>query len=804
MRVTRAFVALSLLATLWPAIATAQADKAGVVTTLEGHVTAARTATPQPVALKFKDDVFVNDRVVTGDRSLARLLLGGRAVVTVRERSALTITELPGRSIIDLDSGKIAVAVAKDKMRPGDQIEVRTPNAVAAVRGTVFVVEVLRASAATSQAQAGVTTNVFAFAGALVLTVGNQSLNLLPNTFATATGIGLNSGPITPQMRASALAGLSPTGTQPVEGGNTAAKNAAMGATVATFTSGTLPITSLVLPAAPPPPSIPTPFPGSNRGSTTTVLTPTVSSIPSVCFPPSCVGNPTPQLPPAPPGTITPDSILNVPGISPPFGRLVDGGLVTDQYRSVGLLFGPTRVAIFNDPPLAWAGVNARDRVDLVSPVSTSFVMPGTSTPAKTNHLSVEVGLAPVGSILLEAFGTAGMLLGSTTNDDGIGPHGRTLATLDLDGIRSFSVSGNDTWGMNQIEYGELVDPPSVVTLQSALLHAVHEQRQAFSTFFDMADEAVTGESSEPLIWLTGSTFATGHHFALLSNSAVTSAGSFLRLDDGSRIVQAGAGEPLVWMRGGSLSVGTGSDGGHLFELIGRSGATAVDLETGLTVGTDRPLELGTQATVFEADNGATVSIRGSAYKIDTALLEATAPLLNLNGGTAVTTSGHVVDLVRQAKVSLPNDALAMISLNGSSLSVLSGHLVNVAGGSVLNIAGNLVSLGNGSTLTLFNGLLVNVSGGSSASIGRSLVSFSGTGNALYITNSVIPTAIINGIPVAGAVDSFRIGTNALRGLGTSGTISINGVALTPTTPLASLTGSLIAVQSGGTVKVAQ
>src|SRR5206468_3277634 len=177
----------------------------------------------------------------------------------------------PGRSIIDLDSGKIAVAVAKDKMRPGDQIEVRTPNAVAAVRGTVFVVEVLRASAATSQAQAGVTTNVFAFAGALVLTVGNQSLNLLPNTFATATGIGLNSGPITPQMRASALAGLSPTGTQPVEGGNTAAKNAAMGATVATFTSGTLPITSLVLPAAPPPPSIPTPFPGSNKGSTTTL-----------------------------------------------------------------------------------------------------------------------------------------------------------------------------------------------------------------------------------------------------------------------------------------------------------------------------------------------------------------------------------------------------------------------------------------------------------------------------------------------------------------------------------------------------
>ena len=150
--VGRIVVALSLLAVLWPGSAAAQATKAGVVTTLEGNVTAARTTAAQPVALKFKDDVFVNDRVVTGDRSLARLLLGGKAVVTVRERSALTVTEVPGRSTIDLDSGKVAVAVAKDKMRPGEQIEVKSPNAVAAVRGTVFVVEVIRASASAGDA----------------------------------------------------------------------------------------------------------------------------------------------------------------------------------------------------------------------------------------------------------------------------------------------------------------------------------------------------------------------------------------------------------------------------------------------------------------------------------------------------------------------------------------------------------------------------------------------------------------------------------------------------------------------------
>src|SRR5207249_5191939 len=67
MSVGRNVIALSLVATLWPDFAAAQ--KAGVVTALEGNVTATRAAVPQPVVLKFKDDVFVNDRVVTGDRS---------------------------------------------------------------------------------------------------------------------------------------------------------------------------------------------------------------------------------------------------------------------------------------------------------------------------------------------------------------------------------------------------------------------------------------------------------------------------------------------------------------------------------------------------------------------------------------------------------------------------------------------------------------------------------------------------------------------------------------------------------------
>src|SRR6202008_4147342 len=57
----RATAALVLTA-LFPTIAAAQNPRAGVVTTLEGTVTARRVANPQPVSLKFKDDVFMQDR----------------------------------------------------------------------------------------------------------------------------------------------------------------------------------------------------------------------------------------------------------------------------------------------------------------------------------------------------------------------------------------------------------------------------------------------------------------------------------------------------------------------------------------------------------------------------------------------------------------------------------------------------------------------------------------------------------------------------------------------------------------------
>ncbi len=117
-------------------------ERVGIVTNLEGTATVARLALPQPQPLRFKDGVYLHDRITTGERSIVRVLLGGKATVTARERSVLTITEVPGISTIELGAGRISVAVSKGLMKPGEVVEIRTPNAVTAIRGTVVVAEV--------------------------------------------------------------------------------------------------------------------------------------------------------------------------------------------------------------------------------------------------------------------------------------------------------------------------------------------------------------------------------------------------------------------------------------------------------------------------------------------------------------------------------------------------------------------------------------------------------------------------------------------------------------------------------------
>src|SRR5438477_6650239 len=136
-------VLMSAILALRPATRASE-QQVGVIAMLLGIATVTRGALPAPAPLKFKDDVLLRDRITTGERSAWRVRLGGKATVTARERSILTITEVPGTSTVSFTAGRAAVAVIKARMKPGETVEIKTPNAVVAVRGTLVIVEVSR------------------------------------------------------------------------------------------------------------------------------------------------------------------------------------------------------------------------------------------------------------------------------------------------------------------------------------------------------------------------------------------------------------------------------------------------------------------------------------------------------------------------------------------------------------------------------------------------------------------------------------------------------------------------------------
>lgn len=139
----RLAVALAALAAVWSATTpsvVAQPEGLGTVTALSGSATLSRAATSAP--LHFKDSVLKRDRISTAENSLVRVLLGGRAIVTIRELSELTIADRAGTMSLELSGGRIGLSVARQLMGGGETVDVHTPNAVASMRGSVAIVDV--------------------------------------------------------------------------------------------------------------------------------------------------------------------------------------------------------------------------------------------------------------------------------------------------------------------------------------------------------------------------------------------------------------------------------------------------------------------------------------------------------------------------------------------------------------------------------------------------------------------------------------------------------------------------------------
>jgi len=125
------------------------AEKAGGVVALRGQVTVLHEGGGAREALRFKDDVFWKDEINTARQSGAKLLILRKSLLTLREESRVVLVEKDfrdparGRSVLEMATGKIRALIQKGAFGPEGVFEIRTPNAVAAVRGTEVIVNIV-------------------------------------------------------------------------------------------------------------------------------------------------------------------------------------------------------------------------------------------------------------------------------------------------------------------------------------------------------------------------------------------------------------------------------------------------------------------------------------------------------------------------------------------------------------------------------------------------------------------------------------------------------------------------------------
>ena len=745
-----------VMAAIQPIAAAAQtSDAVGVVTTIDGRATVARPALPSPLSLKFKDDVFGRDRISTQENSLVRVLLGGKAILTVRELSEVTISEEPGRAVVTLPSGKVVLAVQKQRMRPGESIEIRTPNAVAAVRGSIVSMAydtVLQQT--TAICHTGDVTYQY---------LGGAIVPLPP-------GEGAKNGLLGPVSMAERIAAVNVepgahTFSAPDEGFQTSLfqSEAGKAVQVAQFAStGTLPGTPNLNPSPKAPLNGLTSHPEITDGSTTKPLQ----------------GGGTG-------GGVTGGGSTGGGGGGggTPVGSFSNGGFETGSFSSWALSgagavlssLGPVTPPQGSFMGMIFTGGNAVG--DTTSTLAQSFNVTGgklyivqaSVSFYSDEHPSQSAGFNDTWQITARSPGqTATTLLKQETRAD-VFPVGNTsvnTATAPASG-GGFTTNGPAPYGLTGFRdltlqwtptstgAGELafrIFDVGDTSVDSAILIDNVAVLEDPPLYFLRAGDTLTRTTTEPLLSLTATPMTFDTLLAVGSGGRASLAGPLLRAVDSDLTVpfslltvfQGGtlttsSTEPLAFLRNGTHSFG--SMGVAMFDLSGVNSAT--DVETGLTVGTDRPLQHA--GTLLETSN-ATVTAH-QAVRVDTALLEATAPLLALRDGSKLTTARDTVQLSYQAKVTSLG---SVMRLDRSALVVAQGAALNLAGGSLLRVTGDLFSLTNGSSLQLLNGPLVSLSGGSLLNVNGALIGFGGTaGNIVSVANNLCPCTTIGGLPVS-------------------------------------------------------
>src|SRR5262249_5737392 len=189
-------------------------------------------------------------------------------------------------------------------------------------------------------------------------------------------------------------------------------------------------------------------------------------------------------------------------------------------------------------------------------------------------------------------------------------------------------------------------------------------------------------------------------------------------------------------------------------------------------------------------EGGAAVSGQ-TAFRIDNALFEATAPIFELLAGSSLTVAptaavdGGLMNLNAQAKVTSLGP---VVRLDGSTITVTNNNAVRVAGGSPLQVVGDFLSLNDGSVLQALNGSVMRVSGGSVVNTSGAFAIFGGTGgNQIRVSNTLCGTTCapttFGGIPIA-LVNGATAGQVTVAGSPLKGT-NLGSIVPLPPVPAA-------------------
>lgn len=136
--VRRGVVAVALFATAYPAIAAA--GEAGLVARVNGAPTLQRAGKTE--LLKRGSSVFTGDVIETDATSKAKILLADDSVLAIGPKSRVDVSDFvldsSGRTVrLQVLAGRFKIAIAKF-FGGQTNYEIRTPTAVAGVRGTVL------------------------------------------------------------------------------------------------------------------------------------------------------------------------------------------------------------------------------------------------------------------------------------------------------------------------------------------------------------------------------------------------------------------------------------------------------------------------------------------------------------------------------------------------------------------------------------------------------------------------------------------------------------------------------------------